>query len=115
MNKRKIPQELYNLLDLYRMLSYIAFLKVSKSYGIILNGLKINKDACIGNVSKNIVTYRNLYFRTCSKTLHYRGKFQFAVYVSHSTGLTFLRNKSFGKFQTSCKLEKCQEVPKTFI
>ena len=31
------------------------FLEVTKSYGIIPNGLKIKKHACIGNVSKNFV------------------------------------------------------------
>ena len=32
------------------------FLEVSKSYGVIPNDLKIKKDACIGNASKNFVT-----------------------------------------------------------
>ena len=32
------------------------FLEVTKSYGIIPNGLKIKKDACIGNVSKNFAS-----------------------------------------------------------
>ena len=31
------------------------FLEVTKTCGIIPNGLKIKKDACIGNVSKNFV------------------------------------------------------------
>ena len=38
------------------------FLEFSKSYGIISNGLKIKKAACIGNVSKNFVTSWNLEF-----------------------------------------------------
>ena len=33
----------------------IVFLEVTKTYGIIPNGLKIKKDACIRNVSKNFV------------------------------------------------------------
>ena len=36
------------------------FLGVSKSYGIIPNGLKIKKAACIRNKSKNFVTSWNL-------------------------------------------------------
>ena len=36
------------------------FLEVSKSYGIIPNGLKIKKAACIGNVSKKFATSWNL-------------------------------------------------------
>ena len=36
------------------------FLEVSKSYGIIPNGLKIKTAACIGNESKNFVTSWNL-------------------------------------------------------
>ena len=56
MNEEKIPQRLYNLLeDAYRTFYHIVFLEVTKSYGIIPNGLKIKKDACIGNVSKNFV------------------------------------------------------------
>ena len=55
MNEEKIPQRLYNLLeDAYRTFYHIVFLEVSKSYGIITNGSKIRKDACIGNVSKNL-------------------------------------------------------------
>ena len=61
MNREKIPQQLYNLLeDAYRTFYHIVFLEVSKSYGIIPNGLKIKKAACIGNVSKNFVTSWNL-------------------------------------------------------
>ena len=57
MNKEKIPQRLCNLLeDAYRTFYHIVFLEVSKSYGIIPNGLKIKKAACIGNVSENSVT-----------------------------------------------------------
>ena len=56
MNKEKIPQRLYNLLeDACRRFYQIVFLEVTKSYGIIPNRLKIKKDACIGNVSKNFV------------------------------------------------------------
>ena len=44
MNKEKISQQLYNLLeDAYRTFCHIVFLEVSKSYGIIINGLKIKK------------------------------------------------------------------------
>ena len=44
MNKQKIPQQLYNLLeDVYRTFYHIVFLEVSKSYGIIPSGLKIEK------------------------------------------------------------------------
>ena len=39
------------------------FLEVSKSYGIIPNGLQIKKAACIGNVRKNFVTSWNLELR----------------------------------------------------
>ena len=61
MNKEKIPQQLYNLLeDAYRTFYHIVFLEVSKWYGIIPNGLKINKATCIGNVSENFVTSWNL-------------------------------------------------------
>ena len=61
MNREKIPQQLYNLLeDAYRTFYHIVSLEVSKSYGIIPNGLKIKKAACIGNVSKNFVTSWNL-------------------------------------------------------
>ena len=35
---------------------HIVFLEVSKSYGIIRNGLKIKKTACLRNVSENFVT-----------------------------------------------------------
>ena len=57
MNKQKIPQRLYNLLeDSYRTFYHTVFLKVSKSYVIIPIGLKIKKDSCIGNVSDNFVT-----------------------------------------------------------
>ena len=46
MNEEKIPQRLYNLLeDAYRTFYHIVFLEVTKSYGIIPNGLKIKKDA----------------------------------------------------------------------
>ena len=63
MNKGKIPQRLYNLLeDAYRTFYHIVFLEVSKSYGIIPNGLKIKKAACIGNVSENFVTSWKLEF-----------------------------------------------------
>ena len=56
-NKEKISQRLYNLLeDAYSTLYRIVFLEVNKSYGIIPNGLKIKKAACIGNVSENFVT-----------------------------------------------------------
>ena len=56
MNEEKIPQWLYNLLeDAYRTFYHVVFLEVTKSYGIIPNGLKIKKDACIGNVSKNFI------------------------------------------------------------
>ena len=56
MNKEKIQQRLYNLLeDAYRKFYHIVFLEVTKTYGVIPNGLKIKKDACIGNVSKNFV------------------------------------------------------------
>ena len=48
--------------DVYRTLYHIVFLEFSKSYGIISNGLKIKKAACIGNVSKNFVTSWNLEF-----------------------------------------------------
>ena len=42
MNQEKIPQRRYNLLeDAYGTFYDIVFLKVSKLYGIILNGLKI--------------------------------------------------------------------------
>ena len=48
MNKEKIPQRLYNLLeDAYGTFYLIVFLEVSKSYGIIPNGLKIKVAACI--------------------------------------------------------------------
>ena len=48
MNKEKIPQRLYNLLeDAYGTFYLIVFLEVSKSYGIIPNGLKIKEAACI--------------------------------------------------------------------
>ena len=61
MNREKIPQQLYNLLeDAYRTFYHIVFLEVSKSYGIIPNGLKIEKAVCIGNVSKNFATSWNL-------------------------------------------------------
>ena len=61
MNRENIPQQLYNLLeDAYRMFYCIVFLEVSWSYGIIPNGLKIKKTACLGNVSKNFVTLWNL-------------------------------------------------------
>ena len=61
MNIEKIPQQLYNLLEnAYRTFYHIVFLEVSKSYGIIPNGLKIKKAACIGNVSENFVTSWNL-------------------------------------------------------
>ena len=61
MNEEKIPQRLYNLLeDAYRTFYHVVFLEVSKSYGINPNGLKVKKDACIGNVSKNFVTSWNL-------------------------------------------------------
>ena len=61
MNEEKIPQRLYNFLeDAYRTFYHIVFLEVSKSYGIITNGSKIRKDACIGNVSKNFVTSWNM-------------------------------------------------------
>ena len=61
MNREKIPQQLHNLLeDAFRRFYQIVFLEVSKSYGIIRNGLKIIKDACIGNVRKNFVTSWNL-------------------------------------------------------
>ena len=54
MNEEKIPQWLYYLLeDAYRTFYHTVFLEVTKSYGIISNGLKVKKDACIGNVSKN--------------------------------------------------------------
>ena len=57
MNEEKIPQHLYNLLeDAYRTFYHIGFLEVSKSYGIIPNGLKIKKAAYIGNVSKKFFT-----------------------------------------------------------
>ena len=47
-NKEKILQQLYNLLeDAYRTFYHVVFLEVSKSYGIIPNGLKIKKAACI--------------------------------------------------------------------
>ena len=47
MNEENIPQQLYNLLeDAYRMFYHIVFLEVSKSYGIIPNGLKI-KENCL--------------------------------------------------------------------
>ena len=60
-NKEKISQRLYNLLeDAYSTLYRIVFLEVNKSYGIIPNGLKIKKAACIGNVSENFVTSSNL-------------------------------------------------------
>ena len=63
LNKEKIPQQLYNLLeDAYRTFYHIVFLEVNKSYCIISNGLKIKKAACIGNVSKNFVTSWNLEF-----------------------------------------------------
>ena len=45
----------YIIYDAYRTFYHIVFLEVTKSYGIIPNGLKIKKDACIGNVSKNFV------------------------------------------------------------
>ena len=61
MNREKIPQQLYNLLeDACRTFYHIVFLEASKSCGIIPNGLKIKKAACIGNVSKNFVTSWNL-------------------------------------------------------
>ena len=61
MSKEKIPQQLCNLLkDAYRTFYNIVFLRVSKSYSIIPNGLKIKTPACIGNVSKNLVTSCNL-------------------------------------------------------
>ena len=61
MNREKIPQKLYNLLeDAYRTFYHTVFLEVSKSYCIIPNGLKIKKAACLGNVSKNFVTSWNL-------------------------------------------------------
>ena len=47
---------IYLLEDGYRTFYHIVFLEVSKSYGVIPNGLKIKKDACIGNASKNFVT-----------------------------------------------------------
>ena len=57
MNEEKIPQHLHNLLeDAYRTFYHIGFLGVSKSYGIIPNGLKIKKAAYIGNVSKKFFT-----------------------------------------------------------
>ena len=53
--------QLYNLLeDAYGTFYQIEFLEIGKSYGIIPNGLKIKKAACIGNVSKNFVTSWNL-------------------------------------------------------
>ena len=61
MNKEKIPQRLYNLLeDPYRMFYHTVFLEVSKSYGNILNGSIIKKAACIRNVSENFLTSWNL-------------------------------------------------------
>ena len=57
MNEEKILQRLYNLLeDAFRTFYHIVFLEVSKSYGVIPNGLKIKRDACIGNVSIKFVT-----------------------------------------------------------
>ena len=56
MNKEKIPQELSNLLKGAFITFYlVGFLEVSKSYGIILNGLKIKKAAYIGNVTKTLL------------------------------------------------------------
>ena len=56
LNEDKIQQRLYKLLeDAYKTFYHIVFLKVTKSYGIIPNGLKIKKDPYIGNVSKNVV------------------------------------------------------------
>ena len=56
MNEDKIQQRLYNLLeDVYKTFYHIVFLKVTKSYGIIPNGLKIKKYAYIGNISKTVV------------------------------------------------------------
>ena len=61
MIKDKKPQRLYDLLqDAYGTFCHIAFLEVGKSYGIIPNGLKIKKAACIGNASENFVTSWNL-------------------------------------------------------
>ena len=64
------------------------FLEVTKSYGIIPNGLKIKKDVCIGNVSKNFVASWDLQlfkaeiqlmevfdFGTCPETFRNRRKF----------------------------------------
>ena len=89
MNEEKIPQRLYNLLqDAYRTFYHIVFLEVTKSYGIIPNGLKIKKDVCIGNVSKSFVASWDLQlfkaeiqlmevfdFGTCPETFRNRRKF----------------------------------------
>ena len=63
MNEEKIPQRLYNLLEDTHRMFYIVCLEVSKSYGSIPNGLKVNKAVCIGQVSKSFVTSWNLELR----------------------------------------------------
>ena len=63
MNEEKIAQRLHNLLEDTHRMFYIVCLEVSKSYGSIPNGLKVNKAVCIGNVSKSFVTSWNLELR----------------------------------------------------
>ena len=61
MNEDNISPWLYDLLeDAYRTTYHIVLPELSKSYGIIPNGFKIKKAACIGNVSKTFITSWNL-------------------------------------------------------
>ena len=55
-NQGKIPQLNLFIRRWFKTFYHIVFLEVSKSYGVIPNDLKIKKDACIGNASKNFVT-----------------------------------------------------------
>ena len=102
----------------------ILFLEGSKSYGIIPNGLKIKKGACIGNVRTLLLlgiwnwqkqrgsVNGNFDFGTCVETLRNRGRFWFTFQASHSTGrLASSNKKSFGKVGKSKTLEKTQEAP----
>ena len=124
--KERYHNLIYLLEDGYRTFYHIVFLEVSKSYGVIPNGLKIKKDACIGNTSKNFVTTWALELSKAEIQLmedlileHVRKlyaiekkKLWFTVLASHGTGrLAFLNKKSFRKLEKSGTLEKTQEAP----
>ena len=117
-NKEKISQRLYNLLeDAYSTLYRIVFLEVNKSYGIIPNGLKIKKAACIGNVSENFVTSWKLELTKAevqlmeALILEYVRKLYAIEENFNSLSMAFSNKKSFRKVRKSKTLEKTQEAP----